>query len=216
MKKLIIFDLDGTLLDTTLAMQVCGNFALESLGFSGFPRERYKGFSGGGVEGYVFAILEAAGDMEHRFYDEFWRLYSQRNDRLTPDEVEPYEGIIPALSRLKEKGVLLAVLSNKDQKSCDIIIEQYFGKGTFSIIRGDREDGVVKPDPAGVFDILKQLNVKIEDCLYVGDTEVDMETGKRAGVDTVAALWGYRTREKLERLAPTHLIGEPSELLDLI
>ena len=216
MKKLVIFDLDGTLLDTTLAMQVCGNFALEKLGLPVFERSRYKEFSGGGVEGYVFAILDAAGDREHRLFDEFWRLYSYRNDRLSPDEVEPYEGVPELLSRLREKGVFLAVLSNKDQKSCNIVVERYFGKGTFRVIRGDREDGIVKPDPAGVFAILEELGLTLKDCLYVGDTEVDMQTGKRAGADTVAALWGYRTREALEQDHPEYFIRHPLELMDLI
>ncbi len=216
MKKLVIFDLDGTLLDTTLGMQLCGNYALEKLGFSGFSREKYKDFSGGGVEGYSFAILDAVGDREHRLFEEFWRLYSERNDALKPEDLMPYEGMVEALSRLREMGVHLAVLSNKDQKTCDIVVEQYFGKGTFCVIRGDREDGVVKPDPAGIFDILQELGLGMEDCLYVGDTEVDMETGRRAGADTVAALWGYRSREALEKENPQYFVSHPLDLMDLI
>ena len=216
MKKLVIFDLDGTLLDTTRSMQVCGNYALEALGLPGFERARYKNFSGGGVEGYVSAVLDAAGDTEHRLFDDFWRLHCERNGRLSPEDVEPYSGIPEVLAALTEKGIALAVLSNKDQDSCSVFVERYFGKGTFTVIRGDREDGTVKPDPAGVFAILAELGLSREDCLYVGDTEIDMETGKRAEVDTAAALWGYRPREILEKYDPGHCISHPAELLSLI
>ena len=216
MKKLVIFDLDGTLLDTTRSMQVCGNYALEALGLPGFPRERYKNFSGGGVEGYVFAVLDAAGDTEHRLFADFWRLHCARNEHLSPEDIEPYEGIPEVLAALKEKGIAFAVLSNKDQSSCDVVVQRYFGTESFTVIRGDREDGIVKPDPAGVFAILEELGLSREECLYVGDTEIDMETGKRAGVDTVAALWGYRPREVLEKFEPEHFISHPSALLSLI
>lgn len=213
MKKIAIFDLDGTLFDTTAAMQACGNFALEKLGMKGFTRQDYALFSGGGIEGYVNAILDAAGDKEHKNFDEFWRLYLEKNATLGMDANVPYEGIPELLSALKKKGVCLAVLSNKDHASCVSIVEKTFGKDAFHIIRGDMGTIPVKPDPAGVYAVLEQAGFTAKEALYIGDTQVDTETGRNAGVEVAAVLWGYRTREILEKEDPDYLVSSPNELL---
>ena len=216
MKKLAIFDLDGTLFDTTLAMQLCGNYALEKLGLPIFPAKAYAGFSGGGIEGYVFAILDAAGDVEHKHFDEFWRLYCEKNLEVGTSPNVPFEGIVPMLQKLKERGVMLAVLSNKDHESCVRIVEEIFGKGMFDVIRGNSDALPPKPHPAGMEAVLRETGMSLEDCLYIGDTEVDMETGKNAGVFTVAVLWGYRSKETLSAFSPEAMISTPDELLQLI
>jgi len=216
MKKLAIFDLDGTLFDTTLAMQICGNYALEKLGLSTFPAKAYAGFSGGGIEGYVFAILDAAGDPEHRHFDEFWRLYCEKNLEVGTSPNVPFDGIVPMLQGLKEMGVKLAVLSNKDHDSCVRIVEEIFGEKMFDVIRGNSEELPPKPHPAGMNAVLRETGMSPEDCLYVGDTEVDMETGKNAGVFTVAVLWGYRSEEVLAAYSPEAMVSTPEELLKLI
>ncbi len=215
MKKIVIFDLDGTLFDTTYAMQACGNHALSLLGLPTFSREDYAHFSGGGVEEYVNAILEAAGDGEHRHFDEFWRTYLEKNESLPDGFNQPYPGVLPLLSALKDKGLRLAVLSNKDHASCVSIVEKTFGSNLFDVICGDNAERPVKPDPAGVFAILNESVLSPDDALYVGDTEVDMRTGKRAGVETCAALWGYRSREVLEREGADRFLAQPLDLLSL-
>lgn len=215
MKKLVIFDLDGTLFNTTGAMTACGNYALEQLGLPLLPPEAYARFSGGSVEAFIFAALEAAGDAEHRHYDEFWRLYLEKNGKLTEEANVPYDGIPAVLDELKKRGVLLAVLSNKDQESCVPIVENAFGKGVFCRIFGGRANVPAKPDPTAVFTLLEELDVAAEDCLYVGDTEIDMQTGKNAGLDTVAALWGYRERQVLEAFSPEYFLEKPLDLLSL-
>lgn len=216
MKKLAIFDLDGTLFDTTLAMQICGNYALEKLGLPTFPAKAYAGFSGGGVEGYVFAILDAAGDKEHRHFDKFWRLYCEKNEEVGTSPNVPFEGIVPMLRALKEKGVSLAVLSNKDHESCVRIVEEIFGKGVFDVIRGNSDELPPKPHPAGMEAVLRETGCSLEECLYIGDTEVDMETGKNAGVFTVAVLWGYRSEAVLSAFSPDAIVAAPHEIPDLI
>ncbi len=216
MKKLAIFDLDGTLFDTTLAMQICGNYALEKLGLPTFPAKAYAGFSGGGVEGYVFAILDAAGDTEHKNFDEFWRLYCEKNLEVGTAPNVPFAGIIPMLQKMKERGVALAVLSNKDHESCVRIVEEIFGEGMFDVIHGNSEDLPPKPHPAGMEAVLRETKMNREDCLYIGDTEVDMETGKNAEVFTVAVLWGYRSENVLSAYSPEAMVATPDELLKLI
>jgi phosphoglycolate phosphatase len=174
-------------------------------------------FSGGGVEEYVGAILEAAGDKEKKHFDSFWQYYQEMNGQISSREANiPYDGVEKLLALLKSKGVLLAVLSNKDQASCVQIVEERFGKQAFRVIPGDTGILPVKRDPAGVFAILEELGVAKEECLYVGDTQVDIQTGRSAGVDTVAALWGYRTKEVLEAENPTHFVSNPMEILDWI
>lgn len=215
MKKLVIFDLDGTLFNTTVAMAACGNYALERLGFPLLTPEVYARVSGRSVEEFNFAVLEAVGDREHRHCDEFWRLYLEKNRTLTEEANVPYEGIERVLTELKERGVFLAVLSNKDEESCIPIVENAFGKGAFDRIFGGKADVPAKPDPTAAFALMKEFSVTAEDCLYIGDTEVDMQTGKNAGICTVAALWGYRSREVLESFSPEYLLEKPLEILDI-
>ena len=215
MKKLVIFDLDGTLFDTTGAMTACGNYALERLGLPLLPPAAYARVSGGSVEAFVCAVLDAAGDTEHCHYDEFWRLYLEKNGNLTEEANVPYDGIRQVLTELRERGVLLTVLSNKDQESCVPIVEHAFGKETFHRICGGRKDVPPKPDATAVFALMEEFGVTARECLYIGDTEIDMQTGKNAGLDTVAALWGYRTQQVLEPFQPAYLLREPRQILSL-
>lgn len=216
MKKLVIFDLDGTLFDTTVAMRDCGNYALSKVSLPLLSKEDYARCSGGGVEGFVKAVLSAAGDDKAEHFDAFWQYYLEKSATLTKEANVPYDGIPQLLYALKEKGVLLAVLSNKDQASCTKVVEKAFGKNLFDVIFGNREDTPPKPHPAGVEKILEMFSVSPCDCLYVGDTEVDMETGQRAGIDRVAVLWGYRTKLQLSVFQPEHMIKSPSEILSLL
>lgn len=216
MKKLVIFDLDGTLFNTTVAMRDCGNYALEKIGLPLLTAEDYARFSGADVEGFIKAILYAAGDEKAEHYDTFWHLYKEKNLLLADSANIPYPGIPSLLSLLQEKGVGLAVLSNKDHETCVRIVEGAFGKGTFDVIFGGRENIPAKPDPAGAVELMQKLSLSPEDCLYVGDTEVDMKTGKNAGIDTVAVLWGYRTREILSSYNPEYMITKPEEILSLV
>ena len=215
MKKLVIFDLDGTLFNTTRAMADCGNYALERLGLSLLAPEDYARFSGGSVDAFICAALLAAGDEEGRFRDAFWALYLEKHGTLTDDANVPYEGVEKLLAELKKRGVILTVLSNKDEASCIPIVENAFGKGVFDRIFGGKEGVPSKPDPTAAFALMQEFGVSAEECLYVGDTEIDMQTGKNAGVDTVAALWGYRTRAALEAYAPKYLFEKPLEILTL-
>ncbi len=216
MKKCVIFDLDGTLFDTTLAMAACGNFALGKLGLPLLTPRQYASASGADLEGFINAVLEMAGDTEHRYADPFWQYYIAKNEAGDDVENRPYEGIKEVLFDLKAKGIRLAVLSNKDNASCTPIVEGAFGKGVFDDIRGQREDTPPKPHSAGVDALLQQFGLKKEDCLYVGDTQVDMQTGKNAEVDTVAVLWGYRLEEELRAFSPEFVISHPRELLDCL
>lgn len=214
MLRFCLFDLDGTLFDTRPAMSRCGNAGLAKIGLPPFPMERYAQFSGGGVEEFVGAILRAAGDTECRHFDEFWQAYLEEQNRDPEAGNRPYDGIPELLDRLREMGISTGVLSNKDDASCIKIVEKTFGKDAFTVIRGNRENTPPKPDPAGAFAILNEFQIKPEECLYLGDTETDMKTGKNASLFTVAALWGYRGREELEAFSPDAVAENPLDVLN--
>lgn len=215
MIRLAIFDLDGTLLDTREGMCRCGTAALCACGLPAFPKERYGAFSGGGVEDFVKGILKAAGDTDYCCYNAFCERYLEEEARVVSGDYRPFDGMPEVLAELRRRGVWLAVLSNKGHASCVEILKETFEKGAFDLIRGNLPGIPPKPDPAGAGEILKAFGVRPEEAVYVGDTEVDMQTGKNAGLFTAAALWGYRPRAALETFGPDCFAGEPKDLLRL-
>ena len=130
--------------------------------------------------------------------------------------VEPYEGIRELLEELKKRGIRIAVLSNKPHARALDNVEGIFGKGYFDRISGQKEEIPRKPDPAGAFLTAEGLGVQPGECLYIGDTATDMETGKAAGMDTAAVLWGFRSEEELRACHPKYVVRHPKELLKLV
>lgn len=215
--RLVIFDLDGTLFNTSYTMMECGNYALRKLGLPEVDLEHYKAASGGGVQEYTNEVLDAAGDTEHRFTDAFWGWYQERQESLCSEEANrPYPGIPGLLDALQQRGIQLAALSNKDEETMDSILNNILGEGVFAMALGYVPHRPAKPDPAGAREIMETLGVLPEETLYLGDTEIDLETARRAGIPSVGVLWGYRKREKLEKSSPDYLIARPEEVLDLL
>lgn len=213
MKKAVIFDLDGTLSDSIASMKYCGDRALAPFGYGPFPESDYKYFVGDGAANLVKRALKAGGDEDLIHFEEAFALYKKFFADDCMYQVKPYSGIPELLAALKEKGLKIAVLSNKPHDQTIDVIETLFGKGYFDIIQGQKDELPIKPDPAGVFAILKQLNLTAEDILYLGDTATDMKTGKSAGAFTVGALWGFRNRKELEEGHADAIIAHPLELL---
>ena len=213
MKKAVIFDLDGTLSDSIASMKYCGDRALAPFGYGPFPESDYKYFVGDGAANLVKRALKAGGDEDLVHFEEAFALYKKFFADDCMYQVKPYSGIPELLAALKEKGLKIAVLSNKPHDQTIDVIETLFGKGYFDIIQGQMDALPIKPDPAGVFAILKQLNLTAEDILYLGDTATDMKTGKSAGAFTVGALWGFRDRKELEEGHADAIIAHPLELL---
>ncbi|MBR5296027.1 MAG: HAD family hydrolase [Clostridia bacterium] len=216
MKKLVIFDLDGTLFNTTEAMKTCGNEALQRLGLPLLEGADYASFSGAGVEEYVNSILDKVGDREHHNARLFWEYYTSKNEAEQTELIFPYDGIKELLFDLKERGIRLAVLSNKNENACIPIIKEKFGEGIFDLVRGERKNTPPKPDPTGALETMEFFSALPEECLYVGDTQVDMLTGKNAKIPTVAVLWGYRTKEVLSQYSPEFFAEKPEDILHLI
>lgn len=213
MKKAVIFDLDGTLANTIESLTYCGNRALRKYGFREFGDEDYKYFVGDGAATLIQRALAKAGDTEGEHFDEVFAEYKRLFKVDCMYHVCPYDGIVELLQALKEKGVRIAVLSNKPHENTINVVETLFGKGMFDWIQGQKDGIPKKPDPAGVYQIEEGLGLAAEDFLYVGDTGVDMKTGTSAGLFTVGVLWGFRKREELEENHADAIIAEPLELL---
>lgn len=216
MKKAVIFDLDGTLSDTIASIKYCGDNALAAFGYGPFTEQQYKYFVGDGAANLVRRALAAGGDRELVNFREAFELYKEIFRENCMYQVKPYDGVPELLDSLKERGVKLAVLSNKPHAETVSVIEALFGRERFDCIQGQKADVAIKPSPEGVYQILDQLKVKGADTLYLGDTATDMKTGKNAGVLTVGALWGFRDREELEEGGADAVIAHPIQLLEYL
>ena len=214
MKKAFIFDLDGTIVDSVGAIASCVNDCLVEKGLKPQPVEAYKYFAGDGQYELIKRALRAAGDVELRNYEEVMPRYIELFKDRCHVGCMPYDGMRETLQALKEKGMLLSVLSNKAHANSIKVVEAVYGKGFFDDIQGQMDHVNRKPSPDGAFMVMERLNVRREECIYVGDTSVDMKTGKAAGIFTVGVTWGFRTREELIENHADAVIDHPSELLN--
>ena len=215
MKKLVIFDLDGTLLDTIADLAESANYALKQLGYPTHDVETIRTFVGNGINKLLGRALPPHEQTEEnvmRMRSHFVPYYDVHNADLS----SPYPGIVNLLEDLQAKGIQIAVASNKYQAATVKLVKQYFPNIDFVEILGQREGINVKPDPTIVFDILKKAKVSFEETLYVGDSGVDMQTAINAGVDAVGVTWGFRPRAELESFRPMGLIDKAKELLEFI
>ena len=202
MKKLIIFDLDGTLLNTIADLAQSTNHALQALGYPTHPESPYNFMVGNGINKlFERALPEGEKSEENvlRVRKEFVPYYDVHN----ADKSRPYPGIPELLEQLQEKGMILAVASNKYQSATVKLISHYFPNIRFTAVFGQREGVNVKPDPTVVHDILDITRISREDVLYVGDSGVDMQTAANAGVTACGVTWGFRPRTELEEFHPS-------------
>ena len=214
--KACIFDMDGTVLDTLSTIAYYGNRALKHFGFPEQRPEDYKEFAGNGAKVLVHRMLSAASsDTEENFgkvYPYYVSLYETDTAYLTA----PYEGISEMLCALRERGVKCAVLTNKPNVAAQSVLFQMFLPEDFALCVGQTEKMPIKPAPDGALYIAHTLGVKPFECLYVGDTWVDMDTGKNAGMDTVGVLWGFRGEDELRSHGAKYMIKKPIELIDIL
>ena len=215
MKKLVIFDLDGTLLDTIADLAESANHALKQLGYPTRDVETIRTFVGNGVNKLLFRALpdeEKTEENMMRMRTHFVPYYDAHNADLSA----PYPGIVALLEELQAKGLRMAVASNKYQEATVKLVKHYFPMIDFVEVLGQREGINVKPDPTIVFDILKKAGMSKEETLYVGDSGVDMQTAINAGVDAIGVTWGFRPRTELEDFHPMGLIDQAEELLGFL
>lgn len=218
MYKCCIFDLDGTLLDTIEAIAYSTNLTLADFGYGPIETEKYKFLVGDGAGKLIERALLLKGDKELTHYNAALELYQKYFKIYCMQSVKPYDGIPELLEALKQEGIKIAVLSNKPHPRTLDNIESVFGTGYFDHVQGELEAQGVKrkPDPSGVFCVMKALAMEKEDCLYIGDTNTDMMTGENAGLDTVGVTWGFRPEEELVSFHPAYIVHHPSEILKIV
>lgn len=211
-KQLVIFDLDGTLLDTVADLANATNQALERCGYPTHPTQAYYKFVGNGINKLFARALPAECRTEEniqRIRSLFIPYYNEHN----ADCSCPYSGIIDLLHELQEGGVQLAVASNKYHEATLKLVRHFFPNVTFAAIYGQREEVPIKPAPDIVFDILRDTGVPKEEVLYVGDSGVDMQTALNAGVESVGVAWGFRSEEELQENGAVHIVHQAEEIL---
>ena len=215
MKKLVIFDLDGTLLNTIEDLGHAANYALEMNGVATHTMAAYRFFVGNGVRKLINRVLPEDyrnSETVEKVLKDFMVYYDEHNTDFT----KPYNGIEELLITLREQNVKLAVASNKYQKAVEHIIEHFFGNINFVAVEGQKDGVNVKPDPSIVFSILAKAKVPKSEVLYVGDSGVDMETARRACIDSVGVTWGFRPEKELVEYYAQNIIHNPDEILNLI
>lgn len=215
MKKLCIFDLDGTLASTLESMAVAANRVLRELNLPEQPTENFKYFAGDGAKELCRRCLRAAGDTECAHYEEMYRKYREYFSETCMYKVVPYPGIPELLEKLKEAGIRITVLSNKPHAQAVDVVETLFGKGYFDAVQGQTDSVPRKPSPIGANRLAELFQAEKKDCLYIGDTATDMETGKAAEMETAGVLWGFRDRKELEESKACHIVEKPEELFYL-
>lgn len=216
MTKLVIFDLDGTLLNTVRDLGNATNYALVQCGFPERPENDYYTLCGRGIYNLFRGAVPSGQDTEEnveRMAGHFLSWY----DAHMCDCTEPYPGITGMLHEIAAAGVVPALASNKYQEGAEKLIRHFFPDIKFLKILGQREGQPIKPDPAIVHQIMAERpDIKLDEVMYVGDSDVDMKTGANAEVRTVGVTWGFRTRAELEAGHPWKIADTAEELTSFI
>lgn len=211
MKQLAIFDLDGTLLNTVADLANATNQALSKCGYPTHPTDAYYQFVGNGINKLFARALpeESRGEEEvQRIRSLFVPYYDQHN----ADDSRPYDGIPELLEHLQDKGVKIAVASNKYQQATEKLVRHFFPAIDFVAIYGQREGVPIKPDPTIVNDILRETGISAMETIYIGDSGVDMQTASNANVESIGVTWGFRSEEELRTNGAAHIVHAANEI----
>lgn len=199
--RLVIFDLDGTLLDTIADLAASANYALKALGFPLRQETECRSFVGNGVTKLLERALPAEAQTSVNI-EKMRAVFQKHYDEHNADATSVYPGISRLLEELNARGIKLAVASNKYQSATEKLVKHYFPQIPFCRVLGARDGVPVKPAPQIVEDILQTAGLPKESVLYVGDSEVDMQTARNASLRVCAVLWGFRTQAQLEVYQP--------------
>jgi phosphoglycolate phosphatase len=211
--RAVLFDLDGTLADTLADLANATNWALAQLGCPAHPVESYRYKVGDGARQLCARALPAD---KQGLQDELTRLMRQYYDLHCFDLTTLYPGIPDLVAALGQRGLTLAVLSNKPDDFTKRMIAHYFQPSPFAIVRGQLPNAPLKPDPTAARQITQELGIPPAHWLYLGDTNTDMRTARVAGMHAVGVLWGFRDRDELLESGAQHILVKPEDLLDLL
>ncbi len=212
-KRAIIFDLDGTLLDTLEDLADSGNAMLSAHGFEPHPVEAYRTFIGDGMAKLVERIFPEDTVAEPAVLEQRLQEYKEAYQDRWRNKTQVYEGIDELLADLSQQGVKMGVLTNKAQVFALKCVQEFLGDYEWDAVLGQRQGVPIKPDAAGACDALTAMGVKAEETLFVGDSSVDMQTAVNAGIKAVGVSWGFRGREELIANGASVVIDAPRDLL---
>ena len=215
MKTYAIFDLDGTLLNTIEDLGNAVNYALNQMGFPTHVITAYPNMVGNGVRKLIERALPA-GEAYPQIVDRMLVHFKKHYDEHCCDTTLPYPGIPELLKKLSDNGVHLAVTSNKYQSAVKRIIEHFFPEANWKAVLGNVAGVPRKPDPSIVFEALNMCPTPKADTLYIGDSGVDMETARRACVESVGVTWGFRPISELKAAYADHIVSNPDDILTII
>lgn len=215
MKKLVIFDLDGTLLNTIADLAQSTNYALRELGYPEHAQEAYHQMVGNGIN-KLFERALPEGEKGEENVLKVRELFIPYYDRHNADKSAPYPGITRLLSALRQHHIKLAVASNKYHSATLKLVRYYFPEIKFEAVYGQRDGIPPKPDPAIVNEIISLTGMEKSEVLYVGDSGVDMQTAANSGITACGVTWGFRSRAELESNNPAYIVDKAEEILPLI
>jgi phosphoglycolate phosphatase len=213
--KLVMFDLDGTLLDTLADLAHATNGALQQLGFPAHPVDAYRYFVGDGVENLVKRALPEQNHTPDTIAA-CRTLMRAEYARRWADNTIPYPGVPELLTALTQRGIPMAVLSNKPDYFAVEMVAKFLGDWHFEIVRGALADVPIKPDPMAALEIVRRLHIEPAECLYLGDTCTDMRTAVNAGFYPIGATWGFRPAEELLESGAKALADYPTDVISLM
>ena len=210
----LLFDLDGTLLNTIEDLANACNYALTTLGYKTHEVEKYKTFVGNGRYKLVERMLpEDNRSVEN--IEKALELFDSYYEKHMIDMTKPYDGIMEMLDCLISKSINIAVVSNKPHEFTTEVVKNYFGD-RFEVVYGHKKNTKEKPDPWAVLEVIDEFKVNKDECLYVGDSEIDINTAKNAGVKSVGVEWGFRGKGELESAGANYIVNKPEQILEIL
>ncbi|MDD4689365.1 MAG: HAD family hydrolase [Eubacteriales bacterium] len=213
MYKCCLFDLDGTILDTVTTIAHYGNKALAKFNLPSAPVKEYNYFAGDGSRILTERMLMYVDAYDEKLHDELWHTYMSEYDKDPYYLTSVFDGMMETIDTLKSMGVKVGVITNKPQFAAQSVVDKFYGPDIFEICIGVTDGRPTKPDPTVTLEAVQGLGLKPEECVFVGDTCVDIQTGKNAGMLTVGVLWGFRPLEELEQNGADIIAHKPSDIL---
>ncbi len=215
MIKAVLFDLDGTLVNSLEDLAVSTNYALTRFGFPTFETYKYKYFVGDGMPKLIERVLpEDKRDKDT--LNTVLKVFMDHYGEHFADHTRVYPGIERLLKDIKKLKLKTAVISNKSQKPAEAVVGKLFGTECFDIICGKREDYPAKPDPALTLKVVSELGVHTGECVLAGDSGMDMAAAKNAGIIGIGVLWGFRTEDELKNNGASYIVDSPEKITEII
>jgi len=211
--KLALFDLDGTILNTVKDLQLSINHCLDKYNFPNKSEKEVASYMGNGIRRLCELAVPTGTDI--KIIDEIFDMFNDYYAVHCNDYTKPYDGIIETVNKIKENGVIVTVISNKADYAVQPLLRNHFN-GVFEYGVGLKEGIRKKPHPDSCNEIINKFNIKKNDAVYIGDTEVDIETAKNAGIDCISVSWGFRSKKELEDAGASIIIDNVSDLIRLV